>query len=360
MSYCGVGLVRRPSRVRRNFIRVRGEEMKMRAVVAGAKGGPEVLELQDVELPWPGLPRAVLIRLSAAALNPADSFFRRFGGYVTGPAPLVLGHDGAGIVEEVGAEVTAVRPGDRVCFCHGGIGAELGTYADYAIVPEERLAAVPVGVSMETAAALPLVAITSWEALYDRAAVCEGEHVLIHAGAGGTGHLAIQLALLRGARVATTVSSAEKMRFVEELGAEWPINYRERDFLEEVIRWSVAGAAVALDNVGSQTMLTTYRAMAPYGRVVTLMGIPGDDTELTAYNQNLTLHNVMMLTPMWKKLHHRLEEQTAILREVLALVAAGRIRVHISARLPLRDASEAHTLMDRGGNIGKIVLTHTA
>jgi NADPH2:quinone reductase len=334
--------------------------MKMRAIVATAKGGPEVLELQDVELPWPGLPRDVLIRLSAAALNPADSFFRQFGGYVTGPAPLVLGHDGAGIVEEVGAEVTAVRPGDCVCFCNGGIGAELGTYAEYAVVPEERLATVPAGVEIETAAALPLVAITAWEALYDRAGVSESEHVLIHAGAGGTGHVAVQLAVLRGARVATTISSADKMRLVEELGAELPINYRERDFIAEVIRWSGGGAAVALDNVGGRTMLNTYRAMAPYGRIVTLMGIPGDDTDTTAYNQNLTLHNVMMLTPMWKKLRRRLAEQTAILREVLALAAVERLRVHISARLPLRDAPEAHALMDRGGNIGKIVLTQAA
>lgn len=334
--------------------------MKIRAVVATTKGGPEVLQLQDVELPWPGGPQDVLVRLIAAALNPADSFFRQLGGYVTGPAPLVLGHDGAGIVEEVGSEVTAVRAGDRVCFCNGGIGADLGTYAEYAVVPEERLAAVPAGVAIETAAALPLVAITAWEALYDRAGVSEREHVLIHAGAGGTGHVAVQLAIFRGARVATTVSSEDKARFVEELGAELPINYRDQDFVAEVIRWSGAGAAVALDNVGGQTMLNTYRAMAPYGRIVTLMGTPGDDAETTAYNQNLTLHNIMMLTPMWKRLCRRLAEQTAILREALALAAVGRLRVHISARLPLRDAAEAHALMDRGGNIGKIVLTQTA
>jgi NADPH2:quinone reductase len=228
------------------------------------------------------------------------------------------------------------------------------------VVPEERLAVIPARVAIETAAALPLVAITAWEALYDRAGVSESEHVLIHAGAGGTGHVAVQLALLRGARVATTVSSKDKARFVEELGAELPIDYRNQDFVAEVIRWSGAGAAVALDNVGGQTTLNTYRAMAPYGRIVTLMGNPGDDAETTAYNQNLTLHNVMMLTPMWKKLRRRLAEQTAILREALALVAIGRLGVHISARMPLRDAAEAHVLLDRAGNIGKIVLTQNA
>jgi NADPH2:quinone reductase len=260
------------------------------------------------------------------------------------------------VVEAVGADVRGVHPGERVCFCNGGIGAEFGTYAEHAVVPAEQLAKVPDSVPLEIAAALPLVAITAWEALYDRARVAEGEHVLIHAGAGGTGHIAIQLAVLRGARVATTVSSHDKIQFVTELGAELPINYRHQDFVAAVTDWSGDGAAVALDNVGGSTILKTYRAMAPYGRIVTLIGIPGDDPEMTAYNQNLTLHNVMMLTPMWRGLRRRLAEQTMILNEALALVAVGKLRLHISARVPLHQAAEAHVLLDRGGNMGKIVL----
>ena len=161
--------------------------MKAKAVVATAKGGPEVLQLQDVNLPWPGGPHDVLVRLRAAALNPADVFFRQLGGYVDGPNPLVLGHDGMGVVEAVGSAVTMVKPGDRVCFCNGGIGGGLGTYAEAAVVPEWQLALVPEAVDDLTAAALPLVTITCWEALYERTQVQPGECVLIHGGAGGTG-----------------------------------------------------------------------------------------------------------------------------------------------------------------------------
>ena len=131
-------------------------------------------------------------------------FFRQLGGYLSGSQPFVLGHDGMGVVSAVGEGVTAVRPGDRVCFCNGGIGGTMGTYAEAAVVPEWQLAKVPDGVDDHTAAALPLVAITCWESLYDSASVAAGEFVLIHGGAGGTGHVAVQLAALKGARVAAT------------------------------------------------------------------------------------------------------------------------------------------------------------
>ena len=127
--------------------------------------------------------------------------------------------------------MTSVKSGDRVAFCNGGIGGTMGTYSQAAVVPEWQLAKVPDPVDDLTAAALPLVAITCWESLYDRAQVKAGECVLVHGGAGGTGHVAVQLAALRGARVAATVSSAEKARVVMEHGAELAINYRETDFV---------------------------------------------------------------------------------------------------------------------------------
>ncbi|WP_373502798.1 alcohol dehydrogenase catalytic domain-containing protein, partial [Aestuariivirga sp.] len=168
--------------------------MKIKAMVATARGGPDVLALQDVELSWPRGPGDVLVRLRAAALNPADIFFRQLGGYLDGPEPFVLGHDGMGVVEAVGDAVVTVKPGDRVCFCTGGIGGAMGTYAEAAVVPDFQLAKVPDSVDDLTAAALPLVSITCWESLYDRARVQTGEFVLIHGGAGGTGHVAVQLA----------------------------------------------------------------------------------------------------------------------------------------------------------------------
>lgn len=330
--------------------------MKIKAMVATAKGGPEVLKLQDVELGWPSREHDVLVELRAAALNPADLYFRQLGGYLESEAPFVLGHDGMGVVKAVGAAVTMVRPGDRVCFCSGGIGGTMGTYAEAAVVPEWQLAKVPDTVDDLTAAALPLVAITCWEALYDRADTKPGEYVLVHGGAGGTGHVAIQLVALKGARVATTVSSVEKARLVKDIGAELAINYRETDFVSEAHRWS-GGINVAFDNVGADVMQKTYRAMAPYGRIATLMGTPpGDDAELTAYNLNLTVHNVMMLTPMWKGLEDRLRAQAEIVRKALDLVATGRLKLYHAESFSLAEAGAAHTFLEGGKAVGKVTL----
>ena len=330
--------------------------MKIRAIVATGQGGTEVLSLQDVELAWPRGPRDVLVRLRAAALNPADVFFRQLGGYLQGPEPFVLGHDGMGVVEAVGAEVTAVSVGDRVAFCNGGIGGTMGNYAEAAVVPEGQLAKVPDTVDDLTAAAMPLVTITCWESLIDRARVAAGETVLVHGGAGGTGHVAIQLARLQGARVAATVSSSEKAGIVMELGADAAINYRETDFVDEALRWSGGGVDVAFDNAGAEAMQKTYRAMAPYGRIVTLMGLPGDDADLTAYNMNLTLHSVMMLTPMWKGLEHRLKEQAQIVARGLDLIAGGELVIRHAATFDLEKAGEAHAFLESGKAMGKVTL----
>lgn len=329
--------------------------MKIKSVVTTTLGGPEVLKLQDVELQWPQGPHDVLVELHAAALNPADVFFRQLGGYLASDQPFVLGHDGMGVVKATGTAVTSVQAGDRVCFCNGGIGGDMGTYAEAAVVREWQLAKVPVGVDDLTAAALPLVAITCWESIYERAGTKAGEFVLIHGGAGGTGHVAIQLAALRGARVAATVSSPEKARIVAGLGAERAINYRETDFAEAALNWS-EGINVAFDNAGAEVMQKTFRAMAPYGRVVTLMGTPADDSDLTAYNLNLTIHNVMMLTPMWKRLEERLKGQAMILRQALELVASGKLKIRHAASFSLAEAGKAHALLESGQAVGKVTL----
>ena len=329
--------------------------MKISAMVATALGGPEVFAMQVVELAWPRGSDDVLVTLNAAGVNPADVFFRQLGGYLATDQPFVLGHDGMGVVAAVGAGVTGFRAGDRVCFCNGGIGGTMGTYAEAAVVPAAQLALVPPEVDDLTAAALPLVAITAWESLYDRAALQPGEFVLIHGGAGGTGHMAVQLAALRGARVASTVSSAQKARLVEHLGAEVTFNYRQTDFVTEALGWS-GGLQVAFDNAGAETLQRTCRAMAPYGRLVTLMGLPGDDADLTAYNLNLTLHAVMMLTPMWKGLTDRLAAQAAILRHALALVAAGSLTVHHAETFALSDVARAQAYLESGQAVGKVTL----
>jgi NADPH2:quinone reductase len=331
--------------------------LKMKAIVATGKGGSKVLEPQDVPLSWPAGSGDVLVRLRAAAVNPADVFFRRLGGYVERPGPFILGHDGAGTVEAIGAEVVGVTHGDRVCFCYGGIGAAYGTYAEYAVIPADVLAIIPPEVDFVTAAALPLVFITLAESLYDRADVKTGEFTLIHAGAGGTGHIGVQLARLRGARVATTVSSARKAALTKDLGAELAISYRDQDFVLAAMDWTGArGLDVAFDNVGRDVMRKTFKAMAPYGRVVTLTGTPGDTSESDAYNANLTIHNVMMLTPMWWELPERLRAQARHVRQGLALLAEGKLRVVVDRVFQLHEAAAAHDYIEGGQAIGKIVL----
>ena len=329
--------------------------IKIPAVVMMAIGGPEVLEMQQIELRWPRGSNDVLVRLKVASLNPADLYFRAHGPYINSDTPCVLGHDGAGVVEEVGREVTRLTPGDRVCFCNGGIGGDPGTYAEFAVVPEDQLVLIPGNVDWMQAAALPLVAITAWEALYERAGLVQDEYALIHAGAGGTGHVAVQLAALRGAHIAATVSNEAKAEFVSKLGAERPIFYRQEDFVDAALAWS-GGLAVALDNVGADTLRSTYRAMAPYGRIVTLMGTTGDDVDGTAYNRNLTLHNVMMLTPMWFDLRDRLKRQAAIIEKAMALLESGRLRLHIDSTFSIRDIVAAHRRLEAGSMIGKVVL----
>lgn len=330
---------------------------RMRAAVMTAVGGPEVLELRQVALRWPKTAQDVLVRLQFAGLNPADTFFRTFGTYVEIDGPKILGHDGAGVVEAVGPEVTDFVAGDRVCFCNGGIGGDFGTYAEFAVVPQDRLVHVPDAVEMRVAAAIPLVAITAWEALIDRAAIEPKEFVLIHGGAGGTGQMAVQLARIKGTKVAATVSSAEKAEIVMALGVDRAILYCSEDFVAAALDWSEGGGVqVALDNVGPEVMSRTFAAMAPYGRVITLMGMPTDDADLNAYNRNLTIHNVMMLTPMWFGLRDHQKRQADIVRNVIPYLADGRIKVRIEESFPLSQIAAAHKRLEAGGMSGKIVV----
>jgi len=330
---------------------------KMQAVLTTAAGGPEVLELTDVALSWPGTGNEVLVRLKAAALNPADSYFRSLGPYLESDNPFVLGHDGSGIVEEIGPDVGNFVPGDEVCFCNGGLGDTPGTYGEFAVVPADQLVRKAANVTFEQAAALPLVLITCWEALYQRTDVKSGEYTLIHGGAGGTGHMAVQLAALRGGRVASTVSSDEKADFVRSLGAEKPIFYGREDFVEVAKAWTNdRGLDVALDNVGPDVLQKTYQAMAPYGRVATLMGTAPDDADETAYVNNLSIHNVMMLTPMVLGLRDRLAAQAKLVEQGMQLLSEQKILVHIAETFELKDIRAAHERLDAGGTLGKIVI----
>ncbi len=331
----------------------------MRAIQLREPGGPEVLTEVDLPVPEITRPSEVLVQLKAAGVNPVDTKIRARGPFLAEPLPAVLGCDGAGVVAEVGAEVSRVKPGDRVWFCHGGLGGPHGNYAEYSLLHETLVQPMPKTLDFVQAAAAPLVLITAWEALFDRAGLCAGQTALIHAGAGGVGHVAIQLAKHAGARVATTVSGPEKAEFVHGLGAEHAINYRQEDVVDQIMDWTEGrGVDVALDTVGPEVFRATIPAMAVYGDLVSILD-PGPDLVLTeARNRNLRLSLTLMLTPQLRSgMSTALAAQGAILRRCAELIDAGALRIHVAETLPLADAAEAHRRLEAGGAIGKRVLS---
>ena len=240
----------------------------MRAVLMTATGGPDVLELAEVPDPEITAEHDVLVRLRAAGVNPIDTKLRAHG-LISGSLPAVLGWDGAGVVEATGGAVTRVRPGDEVYFCDGGFGPVPGTYQELKLVDERYLARKPRGLSFTEAAAAPLVTIAAWEAVRDRARVEPGQHVLVQGGAGGVGHLSVQLARLAGARVATTVRPGPKQDLAQSLGAELCIDYTREDVGQRVRAWAGAdGADVVHDTVGGQTFTDCFALVRPYGDLV--------------------------------------------------------------------------------------------
>ncbi len=331
----------------------------MKAVHMTATGpADKVLQLVDVPEPEITSGTQVKVQLRAAGVNPIDTKLRERGVFYPDALPAILGCDGAGVITETGDAVTRFRPGDAVWFCHGGLGGAPGNYAQYTVLEEAQARAKPQALDFAEAAALPLVLITAWEALFDRAGLGEGQSVLIHAGAGGVGHVAIQLARSAGARVATTVSTAEKAAYVAGLGAELVIPYREQDFVEQVMRWTDGrGVDVVLDSLGGETFRSSLAAARVYGHVVTLLD-PGTDVNWKeARNRNLGIHFTLMLTPMLQELPEARTHQGDILDRCAELVQAGKLKTLLSMSLPLADAAQAHQLIEAGHVQGKIVLT---
>ncbi len=321
-------------------------------------GGPEVLELHS--LPLPELPSAqqVRVRLHAAGVNPVDTKLRAHGTYYPDRLPTILGCDGAGVVEAVGDQVTRFQPGDKVYFCSGGIGGEPGNYATYNTVHEDYVARMPANLDFTAAAAVPLVLITAWEALYDRAQLQPAERVLIHAAAGGVGHVAVQLARHTLARVAATVGDADKAAFVRALGAERVIEYKKKDFVPAVLDWTGGeGVDLTFDTVGGETFCKSFAATRVYGQVVTLLQAACDANGVqTARTRNQGIHYELMLTPMFLGLHAARVHQREILEAGAQLIEDGALTVHVSAVLPLAQAAEAHRRIGAGHSTGKIVL----
>lgn len=308
----------------------------MRVITQNALGGPEVLEQREVERPAPR-PNEVLVRVRAAGLNPTDWKHRASGGLLGAP-PFVLGWDVSGTVEAVGIGVVTFAPGDEVFgmlpYPYGH-----GSHAEYVVAPVRALWHKPAGVGHVEAGALPLVSLTAWQALVETAGLRAGQRVLIHAAAGGVGHVAVQIAKERGAYVIGT-ASAGKHGFLRELGADEVIDYRETDFTE-----AVKDVDVVLDTLGGETSVRSLRVLRPGGIVVSIL--PVGSRELYDEAERLGVRAVRMLV----------DADRAGMRTIAGLIEAGTLRATIAGTFPLADAAEAHRLGDTGRTTGKLVLT---
>ncbi len=304
-----------------------------------AYGGPEVLEPQEVERPEP-IPTEVLVRITAAGINPVDWKTRQSGGFreAVGEPPLILGWDIAGVVEEIDPDVTRFAVGDRV-FGMPWFPRIAGAYAEYATSPARQLAHAPDSLTDEQAGALPLAGLTAWQALVDAAEVGEGTRVLIHAAAGGVGHLAVQIAKAQGAYVIGTARE-DKHDFLRELGVDEPIDYTAGRFEEAVSNVDVVFDLIAGEDYGLRS-LRTLREGGLW------MCIPADVPDaVAAAAQEQSKRAISFLV----------EPDYAGLESLAALIEAGNLRVEVEEAFPLEQAGRAHERLEEGRARGKIVL----
>jgi putative PIG3 family NAD(P)H quinone oxidoreductase len=324
----------------------------MRAVIATEPGGPEVLTVTDVPDLTPG-PGEVVIDVVATAVNRAD-LLQRQGLYPPPPgASDVIGLECSGRISAVGPDVDPWQVGDEVCALLAG-----GGYAEQVLVPAGQVMALPPGVDVETAAALPEVACTVWSNVLMVAHLRPEETLLVHGGAGGIGTFAIQLAHALGARVLTTAGSEEKLEVCRSLGADLAINYREKDFVDEVRQATDGrGADVILDNMGAKYLSRNVDALAMEGRLVIIGMQGGTKGELDIATLLRKRAAVVATTLRSRPVEEKAAICAAVVEHVWPLVGSGDVKPVIHQRFPLADAAAAHAAVEQGGNVGKILLT---
>lgn len=328
----------------------------MKAILLPEHGGPDLFQVG--ERPKPELkPGHVLLRVAASSVNPVD-FKIRQGLIPIGPElPGILHGDVAGVVEEVADDVEGFSPGDETYGCVGGFKGLPGVLADYALADARLLARKPANLTMEQAAALPLVTITAWNALHDKARIAAGQKVLVHAAAGGVGHVGLQLAKAAGAETHVTASTEEKLALGRELGADVGINYKEKS-VEEYLAEHTGGEGydVVFDTVGTTRLDDSFHAAKIGGTVVSIAARSTHDLT-PVHVRGLSLHVVFMLLPLARNVGR--ETHGAILRQVTDLVEAGKLRPHLHAEtFSFERVGEAHALLEAGGAMGKVVLVN--
>ncbi len=329
----------------------------MKAIILPEHGGPELFRVEEVPKPETKAGH-VLVRVVASSVNPVD-FKIRQGLIPIGPElPGILHGDMAGVVEEVGEGVEGFSTSDEVYGCVGGFKGLPGVLADYALADARLLAKKPSNLSMQEAAALPLVTITSWNALMDRAKVREGQKALVHAAAGGVGHVGLQLAKAAGAEVHVTASSEEKLALGKSLGAEIGINYKETS-VEDYVAECTGGKGydVVFDTVGTTRLDDSFQAAKIGGTVVSIAARSTHDLT-NVHVRGLSLHVVFMLLPLVQNIGR--EHHGAILREAAKLAEAGKLKPHLHAEVfPFERVGDAHALLESGGVMGKIALSNS-
>ncbi len=335
---------------------------KMRALVLDTPGGPEVLQVRDIPKPRIERPQDVLIKVAAAGINPADWQNRKSGQRPDPDAdagsPTILGIDGVGVVEDIGDAVENVAIGDEVWYIDGGYPGNPGSYAEYKVIHGGYVSRKPKKLDFVQAAALPVVGLTAWEAVFDKGRVNPGDHVLVHGGAGGLGHIAIQYLSAIGARTATTVSSEAKAALALKLGADLAILYRTEDVGSALKSWSGKdGADVVFDFVGHDNFARSFGHVAPYGRLVNTVvsNWPSGGNGFAEW-RNLDISFVNIGLPQIARDHQRRLRQVRVLDEISERADQGTLRAHIDRVVSFEGVGEAQRALEAGETLGRVVL----
>ncbi|MBT2738479.1 NADPH:quinone oxidoreductase family protein [Bacillus sp. ISL-7] len=322
----------------------------MKAVRLTEFGGPEVLNLVDIEKPVP-TGHEVLIEIKAIGVNYADTA-RREGQYVVKtPLPFIPGAEIAGVVAAVGDQVTKVKPGTRIVTL-----IESGGYAEYALADERSLITIPEQLDFQNAVALPLQGLSAYHILKTMGRLEKGESVLVHAAAGGVGTIAVQLAKLFGAgKVIATASSAEKLALAQEMGADVLINYTEPDWEQQVLEATGGkGVNVALEMVGGDVFNKTVKCLATFGRLVVFGSASGEQSRF--YPSSLMARNQSVIGFFLPQIMRKPELLQPSLVELLTYLGAGKLKLIIGGVFPLEDVAKVHTLLQSRKTQGKLIL----
>ncbi|MGE0327653.1 MAG: NAD(P)H-quinone oxidoreductase [Polyangiaceae bacterium] len=322
----------------------------MQAIVIREFGGPEVLELRDVETPSPG-ERQVRLAVHATALNRADLLQRR-GMY---PPPKgetdILGLECSGVVDALGPGVTKLKQGDRVMALLPG-----GGYAEHVVIHEDMAIPIPGGMSFEEAAAIPEAFLTAQEGLFGLGGLEPGQTVLVHAAAGGVGSAGVQLAHLGGGKVIGTAGSDEKLELVKRLGADLCVNYKTQDFAEEAKKFSPSGVNLVLDFVGGSYWDKHAQCLAIGGRCVVIGVLGGPMANVNLALLLMKRHQILGLVMRSRPLADKIRITQQFISRNLQYFPTGDLKPVLDEVFPLVQARKAHERMEQNANSGKIIL----